>query len=175
MNQLIQFKTTTLPIKTQPGYRIPLLDPSFILAICLGLSALLLLPPRVSASPFFFSTGSPDGLIGTLSRPASAGMVQTETADDFVLIDSAGMMLDKNQSLQMLKDGSVKYNSIDVKDEKLRRYGNTVIYNGLGEVKLTVHGQEQSGDQRVTIVWAKQKGQWKRVSFQATPVIPAGK
>lgn len=97
------------------------------------------------------------------------------TADDFVLIDSAGMMLDKNQSLQMLKDGSVKYNSIDVKDEKLRRYGNTVIYNGLGEVKLTVHGQEQSGDQRVTIVWAKQKGQWKRVSFQATPVISARK
>jgi len=97
------------------------------------------------------------------------------TADDFVLIDSTGMMLDKNQSLQMLKDGSVKYNSIDVKDEKLRQYGNTVIYNGLGEVKLTVHGQEQSGDQRVTIVWAKQKGQWKRVSFQATPVISAGK
>jgi hypothetical protein len=37
------------------------------------------------ADSFTFSTGSPDGLIGTLSRPASAGIVQTETADDFVL------------------------------------------------------------------------------------------
>ena len=73
-------------MKTQPGYRIPVIDPSFILAICLGLSALLLLPPRVSASSFFFSTGSPDGLIGTLSRPGD-GMIQTETADDFDLSD----------------------------------------------------------------------------------------
>jgi PEP-CTERM motif len=37
------------------------------------------------AAPFFFSTGNPDGLIGTLSRLASPGLIQTETADDFVL------------------------------------------------------------------------------------------
>jgi PEP-CTERM motif len=37
------------------------------------------------AAPFFFSTGNPDGLIATLSRPASAGLIQTETADDFIL------------------------------------------------------------------------------------------
>jgi hypothetical protein len=61
------------------------LDHAAILAICLSLSALLFLPPRASASSFSFTTGAPDGLIGTLSRPASAGLVQTETADDFVL------------------------------------------------------------------------------------------
>ncbi len=32
-----------------------------------------------------FSTGSPDGLIGTLSRPSATGLLETETADDFVL------------------------------------------------------------------------------------------
>src|SRR5437773_9839936 len=72
-------------MKTQRDYRIPLLNPASILAICLSLSALLSLPPRASASSFSFSTGAPDGLIGTLSRPASAGLIQTETADDFVL------------------------------------------------------------------------------------------
>jgi len=61
------------------------LDPASILAVCLILSAVLFLPPRASASPFFFATGSPDGRIGTLSRPASPGLVQTETADDFIL------------------------------------------------------------------------------------------
>ena len=35
------------------------------------------------ADPFFFSTGSPDGLIATLSRTASPGKLETETADDF--------------------------------------------------------------------------------------------
>jgi len=34
--------------------------------------------------PFFFSTGNPDGLIATLSRVASPGKLETETADDFV-------------------------------------------------------------------------------------------
>ena len=37
-----------------------------------------------AASPFLFSTGNPDGLIATLSRTASAGKLETETADDFV-------------------------------------------------------------------------------------------
>jgi len=56
----------------------------------------LLVPGTVLAgpAPFFFSTGNPDGLIGTLSRPSGPGLLQTETADDFVLtqatrIDSA--------------------------------------------------------------------------------------
>jgi hypothetical protein len=55
------------------------------LALGLTLIASLPLAPRASADSFSFSTGAPDGLIGTLSRPASAGLVQTETADDFVL------------------------------------------------------------------------------------------
>jgi len=71
-------------MKTQPNLRRSLLNPACILAICLSLSALLL-PPRTWADSFSFSTGSPDGLIGTLSRPASAGLIQTETADDFIL------------------------------------------------------------------------------------------
>jgi PEP-CTERM motif len=33
---------------------------------------------------FFFSTGNPDGLIATLSRTASPGKLETETADDFI-------------------------------------------------------------------------------------------
>jgi hypothetical protein len=45
----------------------------------------LLTATPAAATPFSFSTGSPDGLIGTLSRPAGAGHIQTETADDFIL------------------------------------------------------------------------------------------
>jgi hypothetical protein len=38
-----------------------------------------------SASPFFFSTGDPDGLMAMASRPAGVGLVEIESADDFVL------------------------------------------------------------------------------------------
>jgi PEP-CTERM motif len=42
------------------------------------------LAPPVQAGQFFFSTGDPDGKIATLSRTASPGKLETETADDFV-------------------------------------------------------------------------------------------
>ena len=37
------------------------------------------------ATPFVFSTNSPDGLLGALSQPASTDHLETETADDFIL------------------------------------------------------------------------------------------
>lgn len=38
-----------------------------------------------SANPFHFTTGSPDGLIATASRPSSGASIEIESADDFVL------------------------------------------------------------------------------------------
>jgi hypothetical protein len=51
-------------------------------------------PAAADVFPFVFSTGNPDGKIATLSRTASPGKLETETADDFVTthatdIDSA--------------------------------------------------------------------------------------
>jgi hypothetical protein len=40
------------------------------------------------AATFSFSAGAPDGRLGALSRPASAGKIETETADDFILPDT---------------------------------------------------------------------------------------
>lgn len=54
--------------------------------------------PVAQATPFLFSTGNPDGKIATTSRPGTASLIETETADDFVttspttLITSASFM-----------------------------------------------------------------------------------
>jgi hypothetical protein len=55
----------------------------FVLA-AMTLSAAAWLVTPASAASFSFSTGNPDGLLGALSQPESAG-VETETADDFIL------------------------------------------------------------------------------------------
>jgi ketosteroid isomerase-like protein len=94
-------------------------------------------------------------------------------ADDYVGIGPNGNAADKSKTIQELKDGTVKYSAIDVTEENVRMYGDTGIYTGRGDVKLTINGQPQTADVRVTIVWLKQNGQWKRVSFQATRVQPA--
>jgi len=43
------------------------------------------LTASVVKADFSFSTGSPDGLIATATRPASTGKIETEAADDFVI------------------------------------------------------------------------------------------
>jgi PEP-CTERM motif len=49
------------------------------------LAACALPCPARAGSSFFFSTGSPDGLMATASRPSSGGKIEIESADDFVL------------------------------------------------------------------------------------------
>src|SRR5215472_11736459 len=49
-----------------------------------SLSAMVAATATAATIPFFFSTGNADGKIGTLSRPASPGLLETETADDFI-------------------------------------------------------------------------------------------
>jgi hypothetical protein len=55
-----------------------------LLVGALTLSLGSLFPTSALAAPFSFSTGAPDGRIATLSRTASTGKLETETADDFV-------------------------------------------------------------------------------------------
>ena len=55
------------------------------LSFPLGFIAASWLALPAVAAPYSFSTGNPDGKIATLSRPASAGQTETETADDFIL------------------------------------------------------------------------------------------
>src|SRR5437867_3333682 len=57
-----------------------------------GALGLLLLVSGTSAASFSFSTGNPDGKIATLSRPASPGKIQTETADDFIIVSNTTLI-----------------------------------------------------------------------------------
>jgi len=56
----------------------------FTLAAVFGLSAVLT-TPAAAFQDFNFSTGNPDGLVGTASRPSSTGIFEIESADDFIL------------------------------------------------------------------------------------------
>ena len=55
------------------------------------LAAISSLAVPASAVPFSFSTGNPDGLIATGSRPSSAGKIEIESADDFILTTSTNI------------------------------------------------------------------------------------
>lgn len=58
-----------------------------LVPVVTGLMSLLLMASSTSAGSFFFSTGIPDGLMATATRPGpdSGANQETESADDFVL------------------------------------------------------------------------------------------
>ena len=83
----------------------------------LGVAALALLlggAGRARAG-FFFTTGSPDGKIATLSRTASTGKLETETADDFVT--TAQTLITSATFTGLLVGGATTANILDVEIE----------------------------------------------------------
>ena len=93
-------------------------------------------------------------------------------ADDYTGIYSNGRLYTKAQDIEDLKSGALKYESIDVREIKIRAYGDTAVAVSLVSVKGTRGGKPFSADFRLTRVWVKQKGNWKSVAFQATRVAP---
>jgi hypothetical protein len=62
------------------------------IAIPTALVTALAATPAFSATPFFFTTGSPDGLMATASRPDNGSLqFEIESADDFVLTNSTSL------------------------------------------------------------------------------------
>ena len=61
-----------------------------IVVICAAMTVTLVLAaPATATAVTLFTTGSPDGAMAALSRPASGSLIETETADDFILGQNA--------------------------------------------------------------------------------------
>jgi hypothetical protein len=65
-----------------------LAGPLLLSLVAATVAAVVGLATPVWAEPFFFSTGTPDGLLGALSQPAGSRTLETETADDFILTET---------------------------------------------------------------------------------------
>jgi hypothetical protein len=94
-------------------------------------------------------------------------------ADDYTSIRGDGSVLTKAQLIEGYKSGSIKYETIENKDVKIRIYGNTAITTDLSSVKNIRDGKPRIGTNRTTRIWVKQGDNWKCVLYQTTRVPPA--
>jgi hypothetical protein len=76
----------------------------------------------VSAGSFNFSTGNPDGKMATASRPSSAGKIEIESADDFVL--TSPTMLTSATFTGLLPTSAQLTDVVDVRVEIYRVFPN---------------------------------------------------
>jgi FKBP-type peptidyl-prolyl cis-trans isomerase/ketosteroid isomerase-like protein len=84
-------------------------------------------------------------------------------ADDYITTSHDGTVGDKAMSIEHVKSGQMKIDSVTTEDVKVRVYGNTAVVTGLA----TWNGRHKT---RYTQVWVRRPAGWQAVSWQGTQV-----
>ena len=123
--------------------------------------------------------GSAEQQISALSDRMIQAQLKADTsyfekyyADDATIVHGNGKLFTKSAEIADLKSGSLKYESVEVRERKIHVYGDTAVVDFLISFKGVVGGKLFPGDLRRTVVWVKQKGNWKVVAYQVTRIPP---
>jgi len=92
-------------------------------------------------------------------------------ADDYIAITANGTLQSKDQTLAILRAGTLRFASIEFSDRKVRFYGQTALVTSRAEVSGTTPEGDITGSYRYTRVYVKNDhGAWKIVSFEASRI-----
>jgi ketosteroid isomerase-like protein len=91
-------------------------------------------------------------------------------ADDLTYTHSTGTLDNKEQFLESLRSGRVRYQSIEPGELQVRAYGNSAVINGRAKLVVISDGQNKNVELRFTDVWVKRSGRWQMVAWQSTRV-----
>jgi len=94
-------------------------------------------------------------------------------ADDYLGISANGTVETKAEELAQSKAGTLRVQSLNLSDIKVRVFGNTAVVTSKAEL-TGMNGQSDiSGNYRYTRVYNKRFGQWKIISFEASRIHDA--
>jgi hypothetical protein len=115
------------------------------------------------ADPFFFSTGNPDAKLGSLSQPATALKLETETADDFILSETT--VIRQATLAGLIPTGTPLSNITNVEIEIYRIFPNDSINPPSGNVPSRMNSPAD-----VEVDTATRDGSTGTLVFSATRV-----
>ena len=96
-------------------------------------------------------------------------------ADDYIAITPNGTLQSKEQALANLRTGATHFTTLEISDRKVRFYGTTALVTSRAEVSGTTAEGKISGSYRYTRVYVRdERGNWKIVSFEASPIREMG-
>ena len=106
---------------------------------------------------------------------SDAAQVNTMLADDYIGISPIGTLQSKEQTMAILRAGSMRFKAIDISDRKVRLYGSTAVVTSRAEVDGVSPDGALTGSYRYTHVWVRgEDGAWKIVSFEASRIDESG-
>ena len=92
-------------------------------------------------------------------------------ADDWVIIDADGGMINKARFLGVVESGALTHEMMESDDVEVRIYGDSAVVSGLTRTKGKFMGQDFSTQERATDVFVMQNGRWQCVFSQLTRFI----
>ena len=89
-------------------------------------------------------------------------------ADDWIIVEPDGGMIDKARFLGVIRSGALSHESMESTDLRVRAYGNTAVVTGLTATKGKFMGQDFTSCERATDIFVKQSDRWQCVFTQLT-------
>jgi ketosteroid isomerase-like protein len=89
-------------------------------------------------------------------------------ADDWIIVEPDGGMIDKARFLGVIRSGALSHESMESIDLRVRVYGNTAVVTGLTTSKGKFMGQDFTSCERATDIFVKQADRWQCVFTQLT-------
>lgn len=93
-----------------------------------------------------------------------------QTAENYTTISGSGVLATRAQFLQNLRDGITKVESFELSDLNARVFGDVAVLNGIYRDVSSVRGQSRRVNVRFTRVFVNQRGTWRAVAYQQTPL-----
>jgi ketosteroid isomerase-like protein len=92
-------------------------------------------------------------------------------ADDYMAITPTGTLQTKEQTLDSVRSGRVRFATLEFSDRKVRFYGTTALVTSRADVTATTPEGHLSGSYRYVRVYVRDgRGMWKVVSFEANRI-----
>jgi ketosteroid isomerase-like protein len=119
-------------------------------------------------------SGSEEELL-KLEKQFAAAIVKNDpeaierfVADDWIIINADGGMIDKERFLGVIKSGALTHETMESDEIRVRIYGESAVVTALARSKGKFMGQDFSTRERATDVFVRQEGQWRCVLSQLT-------
>src|SRR6202041_1142699 len=89
-------------------------------------------------------------------------------ADDYMLVRPDGSVLNKQEVLQDLRNGGLRFHSIELGQTEVRMYGSTAVLTAESQAVSSRNGMESRSHFRLIAVYAQQGQSIKLVPFKIT-------
>ena len=94
-------------------------------------------------------------------------------ADDWVIVDADGRVIDRVRFLNVIESGALSHESMESTDVEVRLHGDTAVVTGITTSKGQFMGQGFATRERATDVLARLDGRWLCIFSQLTRVASA--